>query len=64
MEIRSRVGELLQTSWQTHGKTQRRILTHSYYEHKLQVEHLRDMQRKTQLRVLVSLKSPFRKKTT
>jgi len=66
MEIRSRVGELLhtdlQTSWQTHGETQIRILTHSYCEHKLQVEHLRVMQKKTQLRALVSLKSPFRKK--
>jgi hypothetical protein len=64
MEIRSRVGELLptdlQTSWQTHGETQRRILTHSYYEHKLQVEHLRELQKKAQLRALVSLKSPFR----
>jgi len=64
-EIRSRVGELLhtvlQTSWQTHVEVQRRILTRSYYEHKLQMEHLRELQKKPQMRALVSLKSPFRK---
>jgi sugar (pentulose or hexulose) kinase len=65
MEILSQVGELLhtnlQTSWQKHGEAQRRILTHSYYEHKLHMEHLRELQKKPQLRAHVSLKSAFRK---
>jgi sensor domain CHASE-containing protein len=64
-EIRSRVEELLhtnlQTSWQTHGEAQRLVLTRSYCEHKLLMEHLRELQKNPQLCALVSLKYPFRK---